>query len=146
MQRNFSITTRLAGPACLLALLGGLTACRTTSVRESIGTEHAAEAPPVSSSARRAFLMRDGERVLGSLVRYEEQGQALRMFFSVRNSHGQMVGLIDALGRAYRYRPHQTEAQWLGTGTVLEGARRILDAGELGELTEVGLEELDHAR
>jgi hypothetical protein len=135
MLRNFS---PLLSTACLCALLG---ACRTQTVRESphLGPGRAAELQPVASSAVRAFELRVDGEVRGSLVRYEEQGQAARSFFTVRNAQGQAVGLIDAAGRAYRYRPHQREAEWLGTGTVLEGARRILGVESGAELVEVAL-------
>ncbi|MFM7282735.1 MAG: hypothetical protein ACKO32_13260 [Planctomycetia bacterium] len=135
MLRNFS---PLFVTACLSALAG---ACRTQTVRESA---RVAESQPVTSAAVRAFELRVDGRARGSLVRYEEQGKAARSFYTVRNELGQAVGLIDAEGRAYRYRPHQPEAEWLGTGTVLEGAQRVLGIEVAAELIEVGLSEAAH--
>jgi hypothetical protein len=58
--------------------------------------------------------------------------------FVVRNSWRQDLGVIDRLGRAYRFRPHAEEPDWLGTGTVEGGAARILEAASV-ELQEIDL-------
>ncbi|MCP3916348.1 MAG: hypothetical protein GY711_12395 [bacterium] len=75
----------------------------------------------------------------GVLVRFEEPDTA-RFLYSVRNEHNQDLGLIDADGRAFRFRPHG-EPEWISTGTVLEGALEILGASA-GELAPVPLTEL----
>ena len=80
--------------------------------------------------------------LLGSLVRFEETGDSGRAFYSVRNREGQEIGMVDLDGRAWRHRQHQTRPEWLGTGTVGEGARRILDGSEKAELIEVDLDRL----
>jgi hypothetical protein len=59
--------------------------------------------------------------------------------FVVQNTFGQDLGMIDGLGRAWRFRPHQTEADRLLTGTIAEGAAAILGASDC-ELREVELE------
>lgn len=43
----------------------------------------------------------------------------------VQNLFGQDLGLVDSLGRAWRYRAHE-EALWLGSGTIEEGVGWIL--------------------
>lgn len=53
----------------------------------------------------------------------QESGGSMVM---VQNLWGQDLGLVDSLGRAWRYRPHQ-EPLWLGSGTVREGVEWILD-------------------
>jgi hypothetical protein len=69
---------------------------------------------------------------LGQVVLLRSRDESGRQFFRVSNR-----GMVDALGRAWRYRPHREEAEWLGTGTVAEGALSILDAPEGTRLVEV---------
>jgi hypothetical protein len=120
-------------------LLFGITlgACRTTSTTQpSAASEPCAvtHAAPV-----RAWRVVGPEREHGFVVRFQEEGASERTYFSVRNLHQQDLGIVDALGRAYRYRPHQRDPEWLGSGTVLDGARRILDAPLESHLVEVAL-------
>lgn len=115
--------------SCLSALAG----CHTTSQ-----TTSALAGDAVVSTGRVSGMWQvlDGERAVGFLVRFEDEGAPEHTFFSVRNERHQELGLIDRLGRAFRYHPHQREPEWLGTGTVLEGARRILGAGTRLEQVE----------
>ena len=71
--------------------------------------------------------MIDAGAELGFVLRFEASEDG-RCFHSVRNEWNQELGLVDAEGRAWRYRPHASEPEWLGTGTVGEGAGRILGA------------------
>jgi hypothetical protein len=87
----------------------------------------------------RAWRVAGPDRDHGFVVRFREEGDAERAYFSVRNVHLQDLGIVDARGRAYRYRPHQRDPEWVGSGTVLEGARRILDAPAPCRLEEVAL-------
>jgi hypothetical protein len=48
----------------------------------------------------------------------------------VQNRWGQDLGLVDSLGRAWRYRAHQ-EPAWVGSGTVLQGIGWILECGPI---------------
>lgn len=80
--------------------------------------------------AVRAWTARVGLRDVGSVVRYQEAIGGRRHLFSVRNVHDQDLGFVDAKGRAWRLRPHQ-EPTLLGSGTVAEGAARILGVGEV---------------
>lgn len=84
-----------------------------------------------------------GER-LGLVVRFEATARE-EVHFIVRNVWHQDLGLIDANGRAYRFRPHSPEPFWVGTGTVPEGVQRVL-ASEPCELFEVEFKEPDPAR
>ena len=86
--------------------------------------------------------MRDDGRLLGSLVRYESQIDLSQGYYAVRNRDGQELGLVDLEGRAWRYRAHERESEWLGTGTVIEGARRILSGSWATTLEEVELAKL----
>ena len=95
------------------------------------------------SMAERAWLVHDGQdRMVGSVVRYEEPAGEQRFSYIVRNIHEQDMGMVDQLGRAYRYRPHQGP-EWLSTGPVREGALAILGLGLAGELEEIPLERLE---
>lgn len=72
----------------------------------------------------RAWELVQADRVVGVVVEFaEEEG---RRFYSVRNAWHQELGLVDENGRAWRYRPHERDADWLGSGTVAEGAARVL--------------------
>lgn len=97
--------------------------CRTETKRSEAETQ-ALEAA-VSAATRAWELVLDG-RVVGVLVQFEERGGS-RRFFSVRNEAQQELGMVDAQGRAWRFLPHSEDPEWLGTGTVLEGACRVLD-------------------
>lgn len=95
------------------------------------------------SMAERAWLVHDGQdRMVGSVVRYEEPAGEQRFSYIVRNIHEQDMGMVDQLGRAYRYRPHQGP-EWLSTGPVEEGVLVILGQGPDGTLREISLEELE---
>ena len=89
-----------------------------------------------------AWEMRDGGRVLGYVVRMQTGETVPQTHYSVRNEHQQELGIVDADGRAWRYRPHQREPVWLGTSTVTKGARLILDASEQAEMVTVDLARL----
>lgn len=71
--------------------------------------------------------------VVGRVVRLG--GSEGERYFVVQNVHGQDLGLIDGQGRAWRARPH-AEHEAVGTGTVADGAARILGE-ERVELLEV---------
>jgi hypothetical protein len=47
--------------------------------------------------------------------------------------------MVDFEGRAWRYRLHEEELEWLGTGTVVEGVRRILGTSALALLESAEL-------
>jgi hypothetical protein len=118
-------------------------ACRsvTTEMPVNLDTAVAAHAEPV-----RAWEVRDGGRAAGTLVRYDDSDHPSRGFFSVRNLDQQVLGIVDVDGRAWRYRPHVSDPEWLGTATVARAASWILGCGESCELVEIPLESLQSAR
>ena len=76
----------------------------------------------VRSEALRAWKVVENDEDLGSVVLYarpEEEHQPRRQFYAVRNPHGQELGTIDGLGRAWHFVPHQREPDWVTTGTVV---------------------------
>lgn len=87
-----------------------------------------------------AWRVLSGGWEVGLVVRFEE-GDTGRFLYVVRNRHNQDLGLVDANGRAYRYRPYEEEPEWLSTGTMLDGALAILGIPG-GELQELALDEL----
>jgi hypothetical protein len=114
-------------------------ACRTTTT----------SAPARSSDLRAAHMVPvgawelwDADEKLGSVVRFEEREPSSRGFYSVLDLGLQDLGLIDLQGRAWRYRAHERESEWVGSGTVLRGARAILGGGAASRLVEVELEKL----
>lgn len=120
-----------------LVLLAATSSCvETVAVRQSI--------PPLPtvlvSTPRAAWRVVEAEVELGFVLRFEASEDG-RTFHSVRNQWNQELGLVDAEGRAWRYRPHASEPEWLGTGTVGQGAARILGAEGAG-LEPMALHEL----
>jgi hypothetical protein len=118
-------------PFVMLALLG---ACRTVESREPVGT------PParvrVGQKARGWDVVHQGERV-GAVLLFQDRGRIGDTVYIVRNAWQQDLGLIDGLGRAYRYLPHHKEPAWIGSGTIELGAERILGLDEECLLVEV---------
>jgi len=85
----------------------------------------------------RAWNALVGGALVGEVVRFDSVTDG-RPVYVVRNPWRQDLGIIDRLGRVYRFRPHAEEPDWLGTGTIGEGAARILEAASI-ELHEVQL-------
>ena len=122
----------LASCALGLALLG----CRTTRTVEPAG---AANARAQQLSPSRTWQVLEHGEPRGMVVMFEsaaETGLPRSLFYSVQNERRQELGMIDALGRAWRYEVHEREARWLSTGTVLDGARAILGVDATAELVE----------
>ena len=114
-----------------LALLLGLTlvgvgpACIETQSQRQVGP---AEGEVVFSERDAQWLVRDPDgRVLGYLLRFVPRAEA-PAFHTVVTPHQQDVGLVDALGRWWRYAPHQTEPELVGTGTIQDGVEVLLGA------------------
>jgi hypothetical protein len=97
------------------------------------GDEHTLHRVPLVA----AWGVVDDGRVVGAVLRFErdvELGTDSELVYIVRNEHGQDIGLVDALGRAWRKRPHAPDEP-VGSGTLEAGARRILDLGDGAQLT-----------
>ena len=106
-----------------LTVSAALTACRTTH------TERLATASPVvvhRATPLRAWQVVDGEKRVGEVVLFETPEEPAASIYVVRNPWQQDLGMIDSLGRAWRYVPHRPDAEWVSTGTVAEGATTIL--------------------
>jgi hypothetical protein len=129
-------------PRTRAILLLACLACRTTTTSTPANTTNvtASHTAPVE-----AWELWDADARLGSIVRYEGTGPGRKGFFGVRDVDGQDLGMIDLQGRAWRYRPHRREPEWLGTGTILKGARLVLGGGAASHLVEIELETLDGA-
>lgn len=128
---------KLRAPALLA--LAALAGCRT-EVQQQHPASVTAPDPALARPSAAWELVHDG-RVVGVVVEFVE-GATGRRFFSVRNAAQQELGMVDQDARAWRYRPHEEEAEWLGTGTVLEGAARILSLEGAAEAYEVPLDTL----
>ncbi len=98
----------------------------------------------VAEPVRAWEIVMDGQ-VLGIIVQFAELGGE-RGFHSVRNAQHQELGMVDDLGRSWRYQAHAPEPDWLGTGTIFQGARAILDLPESAEAFEVPIETLRSER
>lgn len=117
--------------AGLLAL--ALQACSITTTVKPLSAESAV-ITPVPAAGQWVVLERGVE--CGSVALYAEPGESGRRLYAVRNLWSQDIGLIDAMGRAWRRVPHG-EDRWLGTGTVLDGARRILELDDSARLVPI---------
>ncbi|MBM3977231.1 MAG: hypothetical protein FJ299_09605 [Planctomycetes bacterium] len=109
-------------------------ACRTT--RERVPKD-AAAAAPVRSSVQRAWRVVEGDRVCGFVLAFREDGPGERVFYAVQNEFRQELGLIDAQGRAWRYRPFQEQPDHLTSSTLADGARAILGTAAAARLEEL---------
>ncbi len=119
-----------------LVLLPLLTAgCVQTTTRPS-----SAELPQMILTAQpaRAWQVIEAGIPIGRVVYYASNQDPADSLFSVQNTYSQEIGLIDSLGKAWRYRPHQAEAEWVTTGTLLEGASAILESRQ-SSLQEVAI-------
>jgi hypothetical protein len=117
-------------------------ACRSTTTSSP---PNLSSAVMVRAMPHDAWQLVDGEKVVGWIVRYETAVSGDRAYFSVRNVHQQELGVVDVDGRAWRYRAHQRDPEWIGTGTIAAGARDILGASETTLLVPVGLDRLGEA-
>lgn len=91
---------------------------------------------------QRAWRVLDGGQIVGFVICFVDPRLATRCSYSVRNTLHQELGTIDELGRAWRFVPHQREAEWVTTSTVTLGSARILGASESASLEVVDLDEL----
>ena len=115
-------------------MLVACAACRT------IATSEVTSVPAKSvrvGTRERVWEVRSGDELLGLVVQFQERGFAHDSLYVVRNPWHQDLGLIDGLGRAFRFLPHCEEPVWVGSGTITAGAREIL-----GVETECALIEL----
>ena len=78
--------------------------------------------------------------VQGEVVLFAAAEESADSLYMVRNVWQQDLGLIDSLGRAYRFTPHAAEPRWVGTGTVSQGAARILQLEGACSLLEVTID------
>ncbi|MBK7642414.1 MAG: hypothetical protein IPJ19_05110 [Planctomycetes bacterium] len=123
-------------PAALLCAVLATPSCTTESHSERPGPKSVVVTMTVPT---RAFEVRDDGRLAGSLLLYADPKHRGTGYYSVRNPQGQVLGMVDLDGRAWRYRIHEEQPEWLGTGTVVEGARRILGTSALARLEETQL-------
>ena len=84
----------------------------------------------------RAWFVVSDDRPRGTVVRYETFESPPRIVYFVRNVHHQDLGVIDHLGRAFRYHPHREEAEWLGSSGVALQTLREAHGGALGRLLD----------
>jgi len=109
-------------------------ACRTIATSAPASSP----VPAVQVGTReRTWEVRSGGEPLGFVVLFQERGLVRDSLYVVRNPWHQDLGMIDGLGRAFRYLPHCEEPVWVGSGTIVAGARVILGAAGECELIEL---------
>lgn len=96
--------------------------CTTTT---TVGPASAPSAVLTPLPAVKGWAVVERGAAVGSVISYRSTDESQRILYAVRNEWFQDMGTVDAMGRAWRRVPHG-EDEWLGTGTVLDGARRIL--------------------
>lgn len=117
-----------------------------------IQTESSRLASPADSArirtarADRAWRLVEGGELRGIVVRFASPTNTSESFYSVRNHWQQELGLVDSLGIAWRYRPHERDAERVTAGTVLEGAIALLEASTACSLEEMELSQLRELR
>lgn len=108
-----------------------LVAIATSCIATKVHTSSPPPAPAITAAADSAWEVTSTEgKLLGFLVRFEEnrpQEDVARAFFSVRNVYLQELGMVDDLGRSWRFEPHSKEPAWLGSGSIAEGTGQIFD-------------------
>ena len=127
----------------LLGVLGlfSLGACITSTSSQPVGLDRAIiTSIPVS----RAWVVQESAKTVGSVVRYSERGSDGRFLYVVRNLWDQDLGVIDEQGRAWRRVPHEDD-HWIGTGTIVQGVRQILDTGPDTQMLELPIEAVEGA-
>jgi len=122
-------------PRLPLALLAVCLAagCLTHEVRTPVGSVgEVRTAEPARAWELVSSAAGDEGETVGMVLFFRARGEREDSLYMVRNVWHQDLGLIDAYGRAYRYLPHHREPAWVGSGTVLQGAERILGVKECG--------------
>ena len=123
--------------ALVISMLPLLGACRTVATRE------VSNQPPVTvrvGQRARSWEVRQGDERVGLVMLFQDRGRIGDSLYIVRNNWNQDLGLIDGLGRAYRYLPHHKEPAWIGSGTIALGAERILGLDRSCALVEFDVE------
>jgi hypothetical protein len=119
-------------------LLVGVVLLACASCRTTASTVASAPLPEVRVGTReRTWEVRCGGEPLGFVILFQERGLVRDSLYVVRNPFHQDLGVIDGLGRAFRYVPHCEEPVWVGSGTIAAGAREILGARRECELREL---------
>ncbi|MEO6708526.1 MAG: hypothetical protein ABI054_10430 [Planctomycetota bacterium] len=127
-----------ASRSSLLILIASLGASCTST--HELATINADKAVVQRLDPDCAWRVLDGGTLRGYVVRFVDPAIATRCSYSVRNELQQDLGTIDELGRAWRFVPHQREAQWICTSTLTRGAAELLGASPQANLEEVSLE------
>lgn len=128
-------------PAALVLAAALFCGCRTTTIDHPFA-QHG-EAVVAHLQPTRAWRIDTENGPVGFVVYFASESDPDESFYSVRNPFQQELGLIDGLGRSWRFRPHSEEPEWNGTGTVSEGARAILELEGPASLTDVPLATLE---
>ncbi len=121
---------------CGLLLAAGASSC-ITSTEHEISTNSGARSVRRAQPTAAWEVVLDGE-TFGRVIRFDVEGWPTETRFVVQNPYGQDMGMVDALGRAYRYVPHRP-ALWVASGTVPEGTAAVLKLTGKVEFQEVAL-------
>jgi len=127
-------------PACAAALCLLASGCRTIESKRPIAATGEVR---VGLPARAWEVVSEGRELVGLVVLFENP-RPEESHYMVRNVWHQDLGLIDSLGRSYRYLPHHREPAWVGSGTISRGVERILGLSDC-QLFEVPFRETHHA-
>ncbi len=109
-------------------------------ITETIQPNHGDRGEIRRATAVRIWHVLVDGAIEGEVVLFHADDQPADAHYVVRNVWQQDMGLVDSVGRAYRFAPHAEESIWVGTGTVAQGVSRILQLGVDCTLVEVGID------
>lgn len=135
-RRRPTAGTRAPGrlAALLVAgLLAGAASCVETTVeRQDLGDARVREVP-----ATGAFDVRHAGASVGQVQRYGDANDPQQHYYVVMNPWGQELGIVDGLGRVWQRRPHESEPEAIGSGSLADGVARLLGLAGGVELVAV---------
>lgn len=129
------------------ALLCLAVAWMCTGCVETTLSQRLRQKPAIIRTARATSFweVRTTEGTAGWVVFFGSPETPDESFYSVRNAWHQELGIVDSLGIAWRYRPHDAEAEHVATGTLRDGVVAILHTSGTTQLIERPISELASA-
>jgi len=114
---------------------------------ETTLTHRPRQAPAILHTAQATSFWEvvGAEGTTGWVVFFSSRQAPEESFYSVRNAWHQELGIVDSLGIAWRYRPHDSEAEHVATGTLRDGVVAILHTSVPAQLIERPISELASA-
>lgn len=81
---------------------------------------------PLLGQTVSSHQIHQGQELVGRLDQVDFPNEKLGQRFLVHNVYGQLVGFVDAQGRAYRYNAQNGKPEHVSTSTMIENIQAIL--------------------